>query len=169
MLYFHWVKRPAAVAMKMQKSAVFRGAAASWTGYPAGRTRSFFHVLPAKVIANQLAGGRLRKWKSGPKGFYPNSAKPSGCCNDFAVMANIQTQSKPVICLGPSLCLPYKSWQPNDLWVTSWFYYEWSQWPPASWRLIRPPVCGSSGYSASHKAANYCLFHFMWNAICTNN
>lgn len=27
--------------MKMQKSVVFRGAAASWTGYPSGRTRRF--------------------------------------------------------------------------------------------------------------------------------
>ena len=48
--YYQTVNRPAAASMKMQKSAVFRGAAASWTGYPSGRTRSLFPALPCPAL-----------------------------------------------------------------------------------------------------------------------
>lgn len=44
--------------MKIAKLAVFCGAAASWTGYPSGRTRSFFQVLPATGLTiSRLAVG----------------------------------------------------------------------------------------------------------------
>jgi|GEM_PF-2903927 len=96
--------------MKISKLAVFCGAAASWTGYPSGRTRSFFRPSTATVIDYHHAGCRFRKRNSGLKGFHPNSAKPSGCCNDFSVRANIRPQPKSLICPRPSFCVPYVNW-----------------------------------------------------------
>lgn len=59
---YHSVKRPAAAAMKMQKSAFFRGAAASWTGHPTGRTRGFNRSLIIRdpALLNLSDGGLVQ-------------------------------------------------------------------------------------------------------------